>query len=126
MAQFGLAHHRRSRSGLSGPVRGHRHAGCLEPLDRNHPCPLSLQQDEAMPRLRATFGDALLRAHRALLKDLTKLREAAQGASTERPADLVAHLDLVRADIQEHFRFEEQNGYMASVLALQPHLERTI
>jgi hypothetical protein len=76
-----------------------------------------------MAQLRATFGDALLRAHRVLLRDLRKLHEAA-AAPAQRPADLADRLDAVRASIAEHFRFEEENGYMASVLQIHPHLER--
>jgi hypothetical protein len=70
------------------------------------------------------FGDALLRAHRSLLKDLRKVRDAAQATSPEGPAGLADLLEATRADILKHFRFEEQNGYMASVLEAQPHLER--
>jgi hypothetical protein len=76
-----------------------------------------------MAQLRATFGEALLRAHRVLLQDLRNLRAAAR-ASAARPGDLADRLDTVRASIQEHFRFEEENGYMASVLEIHPHLER--
>jgi hypothetical protein len=78
-----------------------------------------------MAPLRATFGEALLRAHRGLLKDLRKLRDAVRAASAGRHPDFAALLEATRADVLEHFRFEEQNGYMASVLEIQPHLKRT-
>jgi hypothetical protein len=77
-----------------------------------------------MAQLRATYGEALLRAHRNLLKDLRKLREAVQAAAVGRPSDFAARLEATRADVLEHFHFEEQNGYMASVLELHPHLKR--
>jgi len=79
-----------------------------------------------MTHLLATFGDALLRAHRDLLKDLREVGEANRATSPECPAGLVACLEGARADIVEHFRFEEENGYMASVLQAQPHLERAV
>src|SRR5262249_61195710 len=41
-------------------------------------------------------------------------------------ADLADRLDVVRASIGEHFRFEEENGYMAAVLEIHPHLERMV
>jgi hemerythrin len=73
-----------------------------------------------------TFCDALLQAHRYLLKDLQALRSATETTAAERPADLATHLERARADIREHFQFEERNGYMASVLQAQPQLERTV
>jgi hypothetical protein len=77
-------------------------------------------------QLRATYGAALLRTHRALLKSLHALRAAAQAATEERLPALLACLDTTRDRLAEHFRFEEQNGYLASVLEHQPHLERAV
>jgi hypothetical protein len=77
-------------------------------------------------QLRATYGDALLRTHRALLKSLHALGSAVQTTSEERLPALLACLDTTRDRLAEHFRFEEQNGYLASVLEYQPHLERTV
>jgi hypothetical protein len=79
-----------------------------------------------MAHKRATFGEALLRAHRALLEDLRKLRTAARATAEGPPAGLVAALDAVRADTRKHFRFEEENGYLAAVLDVHPHLARTV
>jgi uncharacterized membrane-anchored protein YhcB (DUF1043 family) len=79
-----------------------------------------------MPTLRATFGEALLRAHRALLGDLRALDEAVRLAAQESLADLRTHLETTRCHLTQHFAFEEQNGYLDSVLKLQPHLGRAV
>jgi hypothetical protein len=77
-------------------------------------------------QLRATYGDALLQTHRALLKSLHALRLLAQSTTEERLPVLLACLDTTRDRLAEHFRFEEHNGYLASVIEHQPHLERTV
>jgi hypothetical protein len=79
-----------------------------------------------MPKLQATFGDALLRAHRALLRDLQALQKATQPRREGQPAELAACLDRTRDDLAEHFRFEEENGYLGAVLQLHPHLARVV
>ena len=79
-----------------------------------------------MVQLRATYGDALLKTHRALLKSLHVLRAVALTTAEERLPVLLACLDTTRDRLAEHFRFEEDNGYLASVLECQPHLERTV
>ncbi len=71
-----------------------------------------------MTTLHATYGDALLRAHRALLEDLRDLESARAG--------LAARLELTRAHLAEHFRFEEENGYLDSVLEEQPNLNHAV
>jgi hypothetical protein len=75
-----------------------------------------------MPQFRVTFGDALLGAHRALLDNLQAL-EAARAAP---PGQLAARLESTREILAEHFRFEEENGYLAQVLERHPHLERAV
>jgi hypothetical protein len=77
-------------------------------------------------QLRATYGDALLETHRALLTSLHSLRIAAQAATEDRLPTLLACLDTTRDRLAEHFRFEEHNGYLASVLEHHPHLEQTV
>jgi hypothetical protein len=83
-------------------------------------------EDAAVTQLLATFGDALLQAHRSLLKDLRALHRAVQATPAERPAELAAVLEGARANVHRHFHFEERNGYTASVLEVQPHLERAV
>jgi hypothetical protein len=68
----------------------------------------------------------LLQTHRALLKSLHALGLAVQAATDDRLPSLLACLDTTRDCLAEHFRFEEQNGYLASVLEHQPHLERSV
>ncbi len=75
-----------------------------------------------MVQLRATYGAALLQTHRALLKSLHALRTAAE----DRPSSLLACLDLTRERLAAHFLFEEQNGYLASVLLHQPYLQAAV
>jgi hypothetical protein len=70
--------------------------------------------------------DALGHAHAALLHDLHELEEAARpGASTGR-AELGNRLGAVYWQMIEHFRFEEENGYMDAVRKREPRLERAV
>ena len=67
--------------------------------------------------------EALRRAHDALIEDLEQLNRAADGADlTALPARLAA----TRTHVADHFRFEEENGYMAEVRAREPRLEHAI
>ena len=79
-----------------------------------------------MGRAENSVAEALRRAHAALLEDLRKLEEAARPDSGEGPAELRARLGATRAHVTEHFRFEEQNGYMDAVRKREPRLERKI
>jgi predicted PilT family ATPase len=79
-----------------------------------------------MGTTETSVAETLTRAHEALLEDLRKLAEAVRPASTEGLAELRARLDATRGHIAEHFRFEEQNGYMDAVRKREPRLERTI
>jgi hemerythrin-like domain-containing protein len=73
-----------------------------------------------------SVAEALGRAHVALLEDLRQLETATLPASGEGLAGLRARLDATRRHVTEHFRFEEQNGYMDAVRKREPRLERTI
>jgi DNA-binding transcriptional ArsR family regulator len=79
-----------------------------------------------MGRTEPSVAEALARAHAALLEDLRKLEEAARPASGEGLAELRARLSATQTHVTEHFRFEEQNGYMDAVRKREPRLERTI
>jgi hypothetical protein len=74
-----------------------------------------------MPDSDATFGDQLLRAHAALHGALHGLREALNS-----PAEARLKLLGLRAIVRDHFRREEQGGYLAPVLLLQPQQERVV
>jgi iron-sulfur cluster repair protein YtfE (RIC family) len=71
-------------------------------------------------------ADALARAHAALLMDLHKLEEAARMPSTEGMAELRRRLEVTQKHLIEHFRFEEQDGYMDLLRKHEPRLERVI
>jgi len=75
---------------------------------------------------RTSTVKALTRAHEALLEDLRKLEDAIRPSSGEGLAELTARLGATRSHITEHFRFEEQDGYMDTVRKREPRLERTI
>jgi hypothetical protein len=75
---------------------------------------------------RASFAKALRKAHAALLKDLRTLEECACSRSSERLANLRVRLGATRAHLGEHFRLEEQDGYMDIVRKREPRLERAV
>jgi hypothetical protein len=66
------------------------------------------------------FAGALHHAHAELLRDLRQLEEAVHSGSSEGPTELGARLEKVRAHLADHFRFEEQDGYMAPILKEEP------
>jgi hypothetical protein len=73
-----------------------------------------------------SVAEALGRAHAALLADLRELEQAARPSSRQGLASLRARLSATQTHVTEHFRFEEQNGYMEAVLKREPCLERAI
>ena len=73
-----------------------------------------------------SVAEALGRAHVALLADLRELEQSARPSSGEGLAGLRARLGATQTHVTEHFRFEEQNGYMEAVLKREPRLERAI
>jgi hypothetical protein len=79
-----------------------------------------------MKRTETSVAEALGRAHAALLEDLRKLEAAARLASGKGLAELRTSLGMTRTHITEHFRFEEKNGYMATVRKREPRFERTV
>jgi hypothetical protein len=70
--------------------------------------------------------EALGRAHTALLDDLRRLEEAACPPPGDGPSELETRLGATQAHITDHFRFEEEDGYMDVLRKSQPHLERVI
>ncbi len=73
-----------------------------------------------------SVAEALGRAHAALLADLRELEQAARPSSREGLVELRARLVATQTHVTEHFRFEEQNGYMDAVRKREPRLERTV
>ena len=79
-----------------------------------------------MRKVETSIAEGLRRAHVALRNDLGKLEKATQSRPTEGPGEMRARLSTTRTHLAEHFRFEEQNGYMDAVRVNQPRLEHTI
>ncbi len=73
-----------------------------------------------------SFVEALQKAHGALFEDLKDLENAAHSSPGADSAAMLSRLERTRVHITEHFRFEEQNGYMAVVLQREPNLARTV
>jgi hemerythrin-like domain-containing protein len=73
-----------------------------------------------------SFAEALHEAHTDLLRDLQELEKAVSSESREGPAELGARLGKVRTHLTNHFRFEEEGGYMAPVLKEEPRFGRVI
>jgi len=73
-----------------------------------------------------SFADALHDAHTTLLRDLQQLEKAVGPTSGEGPAVLGARLGKVRTHLTDHFRFEEEGGYMAPVLKEEPRFSGEI
>lgn len=67
-----------------------------------------------------SFVEAIHDAHTDLLRDLQELEKANGSGSRESPAELGARLGRLRTHLNEHFRFEEEGGYMAPVLKEEP------
>jgi hemerythrin len=79
-----------------------------------------------MNRTIGTVVESLNRAHTALFKDLQKLEHASRANLGEDLAKVRERLDATRTHITEHFRFEEQDGYMVAVGEREPRLQRAI
>ncbi len=71
-------------------------------------------------------AEALNEAHVSLLADLRELEEAASPSSGAGVGLLRSRLRTTLAHLTEHFRFEEQNGYMDAVRKREPGLGRAI
>jgi iron-sulfur cluster repair protein YtfE (RIC family) len=67
-----------------------------------------------------SFAEALHEAHVDLLGHIQELEKAV--GSEEPPAEMCTRLEKVRTDLLNHFRFEEDGGYMAPVLREEPRL----
>jgi hypothetical protein len=78
-----------------------------------------------MTKVKAGGIEGLREAHARLRQDLSELEAAAQGPVAG-PATPDALLRRVRANLAEHFRFEEENGYMSAVLLRDPNRARQV
>ena len=71
-------------------------------------------------------AQALRRAHEALRTDLQALEASLARDSAENLAPIRIRLKATQTHLLEHFRFEEQNGYMEKVRNGEPRLEHAI
>jgi hemerythrin-like domain-containing protein len=71
-----------------------------------------------------SFAEAILEDHTDILRELQNLEKAVGVESREKPAELSARLGKIQTHLTEHFRFEEDGGYMSSVLREEPRLGR--
>lgn len=78
--------------------------------------------------MKPSVGEELERAHTALMEDLQRLDRAAgaAGPPCNGAGELRSRLDATCTHITEHFRFEEQNGYMEVVSKREPRLQHVI
>jgi hypothetical protein len=79
-----------------------------------------------MAKTRNSEAENLKKAHANLLDDLGQLEQAVGPTSREKLPELRKRLAATQADVTEHFRYEEQNGYMVTVRKKEPRLERQV
>jgi hemerythrin len=73
-----------------------------------------------MEASKKMFAEALQQTHTDLLGDLWQLEESVCRGSGEGQPELSTRLAKVRTHLSDHFRFEEQDGYMAPLLKEEP------
>ena len=75
---------------------------------------------------KTSIADALHKAHVALMKDVEGLEKALGGDQPAAAGDLVRKLTTLRTHVLQHFRFEEQDGYMDAVSSRMPHKGKVV
>jgi len=73
-----------------------------------------------------TLAEDLQGAHSSLLADVRKLEQLLNPVPHERLTELCVCLTEMRAQATEHFRYEEEKGYMESIRKREPRLDRAI
>jgi len=73
-----------------------------------------------------SFSAELSHEHASLLEQLRELEEAMATLGAQLGEPIADRLQALRANLQRHFHFEEQGGYMRHVLDRAPHLHRTV
>jgi cell division septum initiation protein DivIVA len=79
-----------------------------------------------MNQTGVSVAEDLRQAHATLLQDVGTLEDAARPTANEDLTEFRSRLAATRKHIAEHFRFEEQNGYMDTIRKREPRLERAI
>ncbi|MGF1583206.1 MAG: hemerythrin domain-containing protein [Gemmataceae bacterium] len=79
-----------------------------------------------MTEPQQTVGKMLLEAHTDLREDLAKLAETLRPQCATTVAQLSARLQETQDHILEHFRLEEEGGYLQEIREAEPRLNREI
>ena len=79
-----------------------------------------------MADVQPAGAEGLRQAHARLRKDLGELEAAARAPAGAAAPALGALLRRARAHLAEHFRFEEENGYLSAVLLRDPNRGRRV
>jgi len=79
-----------------------------------------------MLKHETSVGDAFRQAYTDLLADLRDREEVVVATAQDRLVQLRARLETTSRHILEHFRFEEQGGYMDAARKQEPRLKRTV
>jgi hypothetical protein len=85
-----------------------------------------MARSDVVKKVERSVAVALERAHAALLKDLRALEAAGRSDGKNDVNTLRARLNKTRAHVVDHFRFEEDSGYMETVRMREPRLERAV
>lgn len=78
---------------------------------------------DTCPALLALRADSLYETHALLRREVDELRvrcDSLTGVADSVPSNIVSLVRQLRDTLREHFRLEELNGYMRSVVALDP------
>lgn len=79
-----------------------------------------------MERTLPSIAEQLSRAHAALLYDLGKLEESVRKPTATNEESARQHLRRIQKELIEHFRCEEENGYMEAIRKRDPNKEKAI
>jgi len=74
----------------------------------------------------ASPADDLTGAHRELHEHLRQLERAGDAPPADDEGELMSLLESTRARLEDHFHFEEDDGYMQAVLARAPQMGRKV
>jgi hypothetical protein len=74
----------------------------------------------------SSLAETLRLAHEALSRDLRGLEATARAEPPASRAEMGMRLRRTRAHLTDHFRFEERNGYLDTVLRRDPNRERAV
>lgn len=78
-----------------------------------------------METMSESVVGTLGRLHALLHQELSRVEAMVRAPTGDVRGSLLQALLAMRPQLDEHFRFEEDNGYMREVLAREPNWERT-